>query len=352
MSKTFYKHLGKTEIWPNLSNIYPSSLTYDDVYLVPQTSHIASRSQVDTSVTIGPYTLSKPIIAAPMDSISGETMIRELARLGAIGSLPRGDFEQRKIICKRLNKENIPCLYAISLKNGLEEATALKKNGAKVVIVDVAHGGSIAAQKLALEIKKKLKLFVIVGNIVTWDEAKSYKTHQIDIAKVGVGPGGLCSTRIVAGTGFPQLSAIFEVTESKLPVIADGGIKQPGDFAKAIAAGATAIMVGSLFAGTDETPGEFTMNGKKIARGQASAEYMKDNGNVTSEFRAAEGISVEVDPRGPVARIVERLMGGLRSAMSYAAANSIQEFQKNAQFIIASNAAKNEGIPWIKNIIS
>jgi IMP dehydrogenase len=352
MSKVFYKFLDKTETWPDLSNVIPSSLTYDDVYLVPQTSHIASRSVVDTSVKFGSYTLSKPIISAPMDTISGERMIRELARLGSMGTLPRGDLEERIEICKRLTEDNVPCMYAVSLKNGLEEAERLQAAGAKLVVVDVAHGGSVPAQELAQKIKSKLKLTVVAGNIVTYTEGLSYKKHDIDIAKVGVGPGGLCKTRTVAGTGFPQLSAIFEVTETGLPVIADGGIKQAGDVAKAIAAGATVVMIGSLFAGCDETPGGYTMNGKKVARGQASKEYMEDNQISTNEFRAAEGISVEVSPRGPVSRIVDELMGGLRSAMTYAAAQNIKEFQEKAQFIIATNSAQREGVPWIKSVIS
>jgi IMP dehydrogenase len=352
MSKVFYKYLDKTETWPNLSNVIPSSLTYDDVYLVPQTSHIASRTVVDTSVKLGPYTLSKPIISAPMDTISGERMIRELGRLGGMGTLPRGDIEERIGICKRLTEEDIPCMYAISLKNGYEEAERLQRAGAQLVVVDVAHGGSVPAQELAQKIKKKLKLTVVVGNIVTYTEGLSYIKHNIDIAKVGVGPGGLCKTRTVAGTGFPQLSAIFEVTETNIPVIADGGIKQAGDVAKAIAAGATVVMIGSLFAGCDETPGEYTMNGKKLARGQASKEYMEDNQITTSEFRAAEGISVEIGPRGPVARIVEELMGGLRSAMTYAGAQNIKEFQEKAQFIVATTSAQREGVPWIKSVLS
>src|SRR5437667_883754 len=143
MSKIFYKYLDKTETWPNLSNVIPSSLTYDDVYLVPQTSQIASRAVVDTSVKLGPYTLSKPIISAPMDTISGERMIRELARLGGMGTLPRGDIEERIDICKRLTEDNVPCMYAVSLKNGFEEAERLQAAGAKLVVVDVAHGGSV-----------------------------------------------------------------------------------------------------------------------------------------------------------------------------------------------------------------
>jgi IMP dehydrogenase len=352
MSKIFYKSLGRVEKWPDISGAYPSSLTYDDVYLVPQNSTIASRSHVDTSIKFGPYTLSKPIVVAPMDTISGEKMIREMHRLGAIGSLPRGDIAKNAALCKKLSKQKIPCLYAVGLKNGYEEASALVKNGAKMILVDVAHGGSIPAQELAQKIKKTLKVHVVAGNIVTYDEAKSYKKHGIDTIKVGVGPGGLCSTRIVAGTGFPQLSAIFETTHSKLPVIADGGIKQPGDFAKAIAAGATIVMMGSLFGGTDEAPGKRGKNGLISVRGQASHEYMKDNGVITNEFRSAEGISVQVHPQGPVEKIVTHLMGGLRSAMAYAGAKNIEEFQAKAQFVLASSSAKEEGKPWIKSVVS
>jgi IMP dehydrogenase len=347
MAKTFYKALGQTEIWPQLSGIYPSSLTYDDVYLVPQNSSIASRSEVDVSVTVGPYTLTKPIIAAPMDTISGEAMIREFARLGALGSLPRGDLAARVSLCKQLATETIPCLYAVGLKNGKEEARQLINAGAQLLVIDVAHGGSLPAQELAQEIKKEHKVTIMAGNIVTLPEAESYKKHAIDIAKVGVGPGGMCTTRIVAGNGFPQLSAIFETTASGLPVIADGGIKQPGDMAKAIAAGARCVMVGSILAGSDETPGEYTVTGMKIARGQASSAYMQDQGIVTNEFRAAEGVSVEVSPKGPVEHIIKRLMGGLRSAMTYAGAKNIIEFQEKAQFIIATDSAQREGKPWI-----
>ena len=126
-----------------------------------------------------------------------------------------------------------------------------------------------SVRELAVRIKQELKLWVIAGNIVTYEEAVTYRKSNIDIARVGVGPGGTCITRLIAGSGYPQLSAIFETISAKIPVIADGGIKKPGDFAKAIAAGATMAMLGSLFAGYDETPAT-VRNGMKIVRGQAS----------------------------------------------------------------------------------
>lgn len=349
MSKTFYKYLGKTTSWPDVGSVNPTSLTYDDVLLVPQSSKALSRSAVDTRVKLGPYLLEKPIIAAPMDTICGEDMIRKLFQLGAIGILPRGDLEDRKKLCKKFTHENIACVYAVGLKNGFEEAKELVDAGAKVILVDVANGGMQRVKELATKIKKELKVYVIAGNIVTYEQAKEYKKAGIDFARVGVGPGGLCITRLVAGNGFPQLSAVFESTSSGIDVIADGGVKKPADFAKAIAAGANLVMIGSLFAGTDEAPGR-VVNGYKIARGQASAEYMKDNGVETGEFRTAEGVSIRVPAKGPVEKVVYELMGGLRSAMTYAGAQSIEDFQKKAIFNLVSSSTQSESIPWLSSL--
>lgn len=349
MSKIFYHALGVTEEWPKISAAHPASLTYDDVLLVPQNSSVKSRAEIDTKIKFGPYVLEKPIISAPMDTISGEKMARELARLGAIGTIPRGKINETLEICEKFTKENIPAVYCVGLKNGYEEAKLLREKGAKMILVDVAHGGMEQVKILSQKIKNEFGLYVIAGNIVTFDEANEYKKHNIDMARVGVGPGGTCITRLVAGSGFPQLSAVFETTSADIPVIADGGIKKPADFAKAIAAGANLIMVGSLFAGYDETPGE-VKNGKKIARGQASAEYMKDNGVETGEFRTAEGVSVEVSVKGPIEKLIDELMGGLRSAMTYAGANNIHEFQEKAVFSLVSPSVREESKPWLKDV--
>ncbi len=275
-------------------------------------------------------------------------MIKKLASLGAIGTLPRGDLKERVKLCEVFSKENIPCLYAIGFKNALEEATQLKKSRAKMILIDVAHGGMEDVRRKAFEIKKKLGLFIVAGNIVTFAQAKAYLKAGVDYARVGVGPGGLCITRLVAGTGFPQLSAILETTSARIPVIADGGIKEPGHFAKAMAAGAQIVMIGSLFAGCDETPGK-VVKGFKKARGQASNEYMKNNGVVSGEFRAAEGISIEVPAKGSVENVINDLMGGLRSAMSYAGVRNLEEFRKKSVFSVVSYATNLENAPWLKS---
>lgn len=347
MSKNFYQALGKIETWPNLSNTHPASLTYDDVLLVPQArTEVGSRRETDISVKFGPFTLEKPIVTAPMDTVSGEKMARLMHQMGGLTFMPRVFIDEALAACKSLQKDKINAVYSIGLKHAFEDAKAFKKLGAKVLLLDVAHGGMQSIIDAAAEIQEKLKMTVIAGNIVSYDQAMTYKEAGLKIARVGVGGGGMCITRLVAGAGFPQLSAVFETVSSGLEVIADGGIRKPADFAKAIAAGASVIMVGSMLAGTEEAPGQ-VVGGVKKARGQASEDYMKDNGSKLGEFRSAEGIMTMVPYKGSAEWIINDLIGGLRSAMSYVGAKNIKEFQAKAQFVIASQAAQGEGVAHI-----
>jgi len=342
MSKTFYKALGKTEAWPKISGINPSSLTYDDVLLVPQSgTKVVSRKETDVSVKFGPFELRKPIVTAPMDTVSGENMARLMAKLGGLTFMPRSHIAEALAACQRLQHDQVEAIYSIGLKQALADATAFKKLGAKALLLDVAHGGMQEVMEAAAEIQAKLKLLVIAGNIVTFNQAKAYAKAGIKIARVGVGGGGLCITRVVAGSGFPQLSALWETLAAGEEIIADGGIRKAGDVAKAIAAGAKVVMIGSMLTGTEESPGE-TIGGFKKARGQASEDYMKDNGGKLGEFCSAEGISTMVPYKGSAERIINDLIGGLRSAMSYAGASNIKEFQKKAQFVLVSHSAHME----------
>jgi len=351
MSKEFYTALGNTVKWPFLSQLNfppPGSITYDDVLLMPSTdTKIESRRSVNLSVQFGPYKLRTPIITAPMDTISGEQMIRTMNDLGAIGTLPRNDnFDSTLTLCEKLSRDQIPCLYALGLNDALNQARELKERGAKMILLDVAHGGMEQVKKTASEIKNILDLSIVAGNIVSYPQAIKYRDAGIDIARVGVGPGGACKTRLVAGTGFPQLSAIFETTSAGIFVIADGGIKHPGDVAKALAAGANMVMIGSLFAGTKETPGEVE-NGQKQFRGQASIGYMEDHNVVSDGFRASEGVEVMVPAKGSVREVVDNITGGLRSAMSYTGAKDIESLQSKAVFTFASPAAQQESRPYM-----
>jgi len=282
-----------------------------------------------------------------MDTISGERMIRKLAQLGAIGSLPRNNLDHNLKICKRLSKDQIPCLYTTGLKDALKNAKAYQKNGAKMILVDVAYGGMTQVKQATRAINRQTKLFAFAGNIATHNQAQSFKKYDIKIARVGIGPGGLCTTRIKTGVGIPQLSAVFETKIPGLEICADGGITKPADVAKAIAAGANTVMIGSLFAGTDETPGE-PQGGFKPARGQASQSYMQDNDIPLNGHRTAEGISTVVRIKGSVEYLINDIVGGLKSAMSYTGAKNIKEFQKKAIFSIAnSQAAQREARPHI-----
>ncbi len=347
MSKVFYEGLGKKNSWPNISGCNPCGLTFNDVLLVPQVdTKIHTRKLPDISVKLGPYKLTKPIISAPMDTITGERMIRLMDKLGAIGTLPRGVLKTNLRLCKKFTNDKVKCIYAVGLRDAFEEAKKFKARGAKIILIDIAHGGMKQLLSKAVKVKEKLQLEVMVGNIASYEQAIKYKQRGLTMARVGVGGGGLCITRLVAGVGMPQLSAVLETVESGLQIVADGGIRKPADMVKAIAAGADMVMIGSILAGTEETPGE-VIGGRKKARGQASADYMKDNGLKLGEFRAAEGIDTMVKLKGSAERVICDLVAGLRSAMSYTDAKTIKEFQRKAEFALVSEATKKENSPHI-----
>ncbi len=347
MSKVFYKALGKIEVWPKITGVNPCGITFDDVLLVPQADTVVySRKLPDTTVKLGPYRLRKPIITAPMDTISGEKMVRLMDKLGAISILPRGDLEKNLKLCRKFTREKVVCVYAVGLKNSFKEAELFKKAGAKVILIDVAHGGMRRAVSRAQEIQEKLRLTVIGSTVASFRQAEEYRKVGVKMARVGVGGGGLCITRLVAGVGIPQLSSILDTGETGLQIIADGGVRKPADLAKAIAAGADLVMIGSILAGTDETPGEI-IGGRKKARGQASADYMYDNELELGEFRAAEGIDTMVVLKGSAERVVNDLVAGLRSAMSYTGAKTIREFQEKAEFVLVTKATQFENQPHI-----
>ncbi len=232
-------------------------------------------------------------------------------------------------------------------KKGMERTEMLIDAGVDVVVVDTAHGHSSRVIKAVEDVKKKYDIQVIAGNIATKEAAKALVDAGADAVKVGIGPGSICTTRVVAGIGVPQFSAILETAEYlnkvKVPLIADGGIKFSGDLAKAIAAGASAAMIGSLFAGTDESPGEiFLYQGRsyKYYRGMGSLGAMA-RGSADRYFQeevkeshklVPEGIEGQVPYKGPLSGVIHQLTGGLRASMGYTGAKTIKDFRKNASF--------------------
>jgi IMP dehydrogenase len=238
---------------------------------------------------------------------------------------------------------------------GFARAEALVDAGCDIVVVDTAHGHSEGVAKVVERIKRASnQVQVIAGNVATAEATRALIDAGADAVKVGIGPGSICTTRIVAGVGVPQLTAIMDAAAAAgdVPVIADGGIKYSGDFAKAIAAGASAAMVGSMIAGTDESPGEVILyQGRSfkayrgmgsigaMARGSADRYFQKD---AASDKLVPEGIEGQVPYKGAVAAVIHQMVGGLRAAMGYTGAATIDEMRRNCRFVRITGAGLNE----------
>ncbi|WP_298126683.1 IMP dehydrogenase [Brevundimonas sp.] len=241
---------------------------------------------------------------------------------------------------------------------GFERSMALADAGVDVVVIDTAHGHSAQVSRAVERVKRESnRIQVIAGNVATYDGARALIDAGADAVKVGIGPGSICTTRMVAGVGVPQLTAILEAVraarDSGVPIIADGGIKYSGDLAKAIAAGASVAMMGSMFAGTDESPGEvFLYQGRSyksyrgmgsvgaMARGSADRYFQKEVED--SQKLVPEGIEGQTPYRGPIAPVIHQLIGGLRAAMGYVGAPTLTELQARARFVRITNAGLRE----------
>jgi IMP dehydrogenase len=241
---------------------------------------------------------------------------------------------------------------------GFERSVGLIEAGVDVVVIDTAHGHSILVSQAVERIKKAYNhVQIVAGNVATYDATRALIDAGADAVKVGIGPGSICTTRVVAGVGVPQLTAIIDCVRAAegtgVPIIADGGIKLSGDLAKAIAAGASTAMLGSMFAGTEEAPGEVILyQGRSyksyrgmgsvgaMARGSADRYFQKD---VQDTMKLVpEGIEGQVPYKGPIAPVVHQLVGGLRASMGYVGAPDIAEFQKRARFVRITNAGLRE----------
>ncbi len=241
---------------------------------------------------------------------------------------------------------------------GFERSLALADAGVDVVVIDTAHGHSSSVSEAVRRLKRENnKVQIIAGNVATHDGARALIDAGADAVKVGIGPGSICTTRIVAGVGVPQLTAIVDAVRAadadNVPVIADGGIKYSGDLAKALAAGASVAMMGSMFAGTDESPGEvFLYQGRSyksyrgmgsvgaMARGSADRYFQKEVSD--SQKLVPEGIEGQTPYKGPVAPVIHQLVGGLRAAMGYVGAASLSEFRQRARFVRITGAGLRE----------
>lgn len=340
---------------------FTKNYSFADVLLTPRKSVLRSRLEADLTTRLTPkIKLKIPVVSANMDTVTESTMAIAIGKLGGVGVIHRfnNPADQVKEISK-VKKVNILVGSAIGIKEiDLERAKLLLDAGSDFLVVDIAHGH---AEQLGEFVKKVNKMFpkteLIAGNVATPDGVRYLAGLGVSAIKVGIGPGSACTTRIVTGFGVPQLSAIIDcAAEAKkygLPVIADGGIDSSGSLVKALAAGASSVMIGNLLAGTDESPGKVvTRGGKKykMYRGMASTEanmdrYAKSGWDPASYKSVSEGVAGLVTYKGSVNGVVENLMGGLRSGISYGGAKDILGLQRGAKFIEITPAGLRESLP-------
>ena len=344
-------------------------LTYDDVLLLPDASDVVpSEVNTRTQLTRDIY-VDIPLISSAMDTVTESAMAIAMARAGGIGIIHRNlAIDEQVTHVKLVKGAGLRVGAAVGVgDDGFERAEALIEVGVDVVVVDTAHGHHRAVLEAIAKIKKNFpKQEVIGGNVATRAGAQALINAGADAVKVGVGPGSICTTRVVAGVGVPQITAIMEAAKAckkaDIPLIADGGLQYSGDIAKAIVSGADTVMLGSLLAGCDESPGELVeLDGRKFKtyRGMGSLGAMQTRGakksfskdrymqdDVLAEDKLVpEGIEGKVAYRGPVADVVHQLVGGLRSGMGYAGAEDIAALQKRGRLIQITAAGLQESHP-------
>ena len=338
------------------------ALTFDDVLLLPRYSSVLpSKTNIFLQLTkkIG---LQVPFLTSAMDTVTESKMAIAIAKEGGMGIIHRNlDIKKQSREVKKVKNKNLYVGAAIGTNaEDLDRAKALVANGIDLIVIDTAHGHSEKVLKMLSKVKKIIRRIpVCVGNVATSEAAKKLYNSGADIIKVGIGPGSICTTRMVAGIGVPQISAIMDVKKAlnkkKVKIISDGGIKFSGDIAKALAAGADAIMMGSIFAGTDESPGKtFKVKGKiyKHYRGMGSIgamssgsanRYFQKNYKDKSKF-VPEGVEGRVEYKGKVSKIIYQLQGGLRSSMGYIGAKNLLDIYKKAKFVKITKAGFYESM--------
>ena len=367
---------------------FPLGLTFDDILLLPGYADF-SRSDItlETKIT-KQLTVKNPFIASPMDTVTESRLAIALAKEGGIGIIHRNlSIEDQAAEVTLVKKENLLVGAAIGASKGFEErVTSLVAAGVDVVVIDSAHGYAKGVIDTITHIKKEFpKLQVIAGSIATYDGAKALIAAGADGLRVGMGPGAICTTRIISGMGVPQITAIMETARAArsagsgqaVPVIADGGIKYSGDIVKALSVGASAVMMGSFFASAQEAPGKtmeltreqvphrfqsiFKQDVKtylfKEYRGMGSVGAMQKGAEVKSEDEfhgksyykekvlVAEGVEGLVPVKGTVKSLVDQAIGGIRSGFYYVGAKTIEELQEKAQCIQITHASLTESHP-------
>ena len=339
------------------------ALTFDDVTLAPNYSNILP-SDVNTAVKLAKYlNLKIPLISSAMDTVTESKMAIAIAEKGGIGVIHRNLTVQDQIKeIKKVKSKNF--LVGAAVGASLYEhkrAEKILKEDLDLIVVDTAHGHTKKVADIIRKIKKikPKRTALCAGNIATTDAAKFLIKLGVDIVKVGIGPGSICTTRLVAGIGVPQLSAILNVRKAigkkKTTMIADGGIKFSGDLAKALAAGADAVMIGSLFSGTDQAPGKIIKRNEKLfksfrgmgsigAMNKGSADRYFQSKQKDSSKYVAEGVEGFVKYKGSVDKVIYQLVGGLKSSMGYLGSSKVIDLRKKPKFFKITKAGFYESM--------
>ena len=337
------------------------ALSFDDALLIPQFSDITSRKDIDTSASLDvheKYKFRLPIISSPMDTVTESDMAVAMEQAGGFGIVHRyNTIAEQALQIKQAKKNGCNFVGAAIGVSGdyLERARVLTEYGASVLCIDIAHGHHALMRHALTTLRKTFgtKIHIMAGNVATLQGFNNLSDWGADSIRVGIGGGSICSTRVQTGHGVPTLQSILWCAKSDRPaiLIADGGIRSSGDIVKAIAAGADMVMLGSLLAGTHQTPGSvFREAGEKhsykIYRGMASKEAQHDwRGRAAS----LEGITAKVPVKGHVKHILAALETGLRSGLSYSGASSVLELQAKADFIYQTTAGREESSTHINN---
>lgn len=355
-------------------------LTFDDVLLIPAESHVLP-NEVKLDTKLAPnLQLHIPLISAGMDTVTEGNMAIAMAENGGLGVIHKNlsieaQVEEVKKAKGKTVDPNLPhpavdnqgrLLAAAAVgvtSDTFERAESLLEAGADAIVIDTAHGHSAGVLRKIKEIREHFpNATLIAGNVATGKGTAALFDAGVDVVKVGIGPGSICTTRIVAGVGVPQITAIYDAASVAQKygkkIIADGGIKYSGDVVKALAAGGNAVMLGSMFSGTTEAPGTiFTNEGKqyKSYRGMGSVGAMsQQHGSSDRYFQGGvneanklvpEGVEALVPYKGDVSNIIYQIDGGLRAGMGYVGAGTIEELIENSQFVQITNAGLRESHP-------